>query len=139
TFRTRNSFYGFQVGGSARWELDHAFLEFFGKLALGVTDQQVRIEGFTTFIPGPNATMPMQTSPGGVLAVESNMGEHNRQQFGCLPEFGVNLGVDVTKHLRLRSNYSLVFWDGVVRPGSHIDRRVNGTQVPSDEDFGSGL
>ncbi|MCI0681876.1 MAG: BBP7 family outer membrane beta-barrel protein [Gemmataceae bacterium] len=130
-FETNNRFYGFQVGGRVRWELDRAFLDFFGKLALGVTDQQVRIEGQSSLISAAGNL----TSPGGILALPSNMGDHRRQVFGVIPEFGVNLGVDVTDHVRLKAGYSCLVWSGVARPGSQIDRAVNPVQVPTDQDF----
>ncbi len=132
-FRTENQFYGFQVGGKLRWEMERAFLDVTGKVAMGMTDQRARIEGSTTLI-SPGLT---QTAVGGILAVPSNIGEHNRQVFGVVPEVGINLGADITRHLRATAGYSFMVWSGVTRPGLLIDRSVNPVQVPTDQDFGT--
>lgn len=134
-FETNNRFYGFQVGGRGRWELDRAFFELFGKVGLGVTDQQVRIEGQSSLV----SLAGNQTSPGGILALPTNMGDHHRQVFGVIPEIGVNMGVDVTENVRLKVGYSCLMWSGVVRPGSQIDRGVNPVQIPTDQDFGGAI
>lgn len=134
-FETNNRFYGFQVGGKLRWELDKAYFDLFGKVGLGITDQQVRIEGMSTLL----STLGNQSTPGGILALPSNMGDHNRQVFGAVPEVGVNMGVDVSDHLRLKVGYSCLCWSGVVRPGSQIDRAVNPVQIPTDQNFGGAI
>lgn len=132
-FRTENQFYGFQVGGKLRWEMDRAYVDLVGKVALGVTDQRARIEGVSTL----SSAGLFQSAVGGILALPSNIGEHNRQVFGAIPEIGVNVGVDVTNHLRFKAGYSLIVWNGVTRPGLLIDRSVNPSQIPTDQDFAS--
>ena len=105
--------------------------DLFTKIGLGITDQQVRIDGVSSLLsPSGN-----QTAAGGILAQISNMGYHDRQVFSVLPEVGVNVGVDVTQHLRMKAGYSCLFWPNVVRPGALIDRTVNPAQVPTAQEF----
>lgn len=130
-FRTENRFYGFQFGGKLRWEGDHTFVDVTGKVALGVTDQRARIEGSTTLV-SPGLT---QSAVGGILALPSNIGEHNRQVFGVIPEIGINFGANITRNLRAMAGYSCLMWSGVTRPGLLVDRNINPVQVPTDQDF----
>jgi hypothetical protein len=133
SFRTFNQFYGFQVGGKLRWELDRGFFDVFAKVGMGINDEQVRIDGSSALVSGGT----VQTAIGGILALPSNMGEHNRQVFSVVPEVGVNIGFEATTHIRLRAGYSCMFWPNVVRPGAQIDRAVNPSLVPTDQDFAS--
>lgn len=132
-FRAYNQFYGFQLGGKMRWEHDWFFIDLLGKVAMGVTSQRMNILGSTALIT-PTGT---SYAAGGILAVPSNMAEHNRHDFGVVPEIGINLGLEVTRNLRLRSGYSFLMWNSVIRPGDHLDRTVNPAIVPSDQDFGN--
>jgi len=133
SFRCNNQFYGFQVGSKLRWEFDRGFVDLFGKVGLGINDEQVRIDGSSALVSGGTA----QTAIGGILALPSNMGDHQRQVFSVLPEVGVNVGFEATSHIRLRAGYSFMYWPNVVRPGAQIDRTVNPSQVPTDQDFAS--
>jgi hypothetical protein len=134
SFATTNRFYGFQLGGKLRWEMPRFYVDGFGKVALGVTDQQVDIDGRSRVT---NQIGTVRSAVGAILALPSNIGDHDRQVFGVVPEVGINLGFDVCKHLRLKAGYSCMYWTGVVRPGAQIDRVINENQVPSDRDFGS--
>jgi hypothetical protein len=133
TFRTVNHFYGIQLGGQATWEGKRLFASAFGKVAVGVTDEEVDINGQTAlFTPA----QPFVAS-GGILALPTNIGQHTRPVFGFVPEGGLAVGVKVTPHLRLTAAYSFLYWNSVVRPGNQIDRGVNPTLVPSDATFGT--
>jgi hypothetical protein len=133
SFKTVNHFYGLQLGGSAGWEGKWVFANAFGKVGLGVTDQEVDINGSTTLF---SANGP-QTAGGGILALPTNIGNHTRTQLGWVPEGGFNFGVKVLPCLRLTAGYSFMYWNSVVRPGGQIDRGVNTNQVPTDASFGS--
>jgi hypothetical protein len=132
-FSTNNQFYGLQTGGQWSLDLDRFFLELNGKIAVGVTHQQVRIDGLTTLLP--NGGRPT-SAVGGLLALPSNMGVHNRYQFSLLPEVGVNLGFNVCEWMRIKGGYSLSVWSDVTRPGQAIDRNIDVTQPPASPQFG---
>jgi Putative beta barrel porin-7 (BBP7) len=132
-FSTTNAFYGANFGGRLRWQYDWFSLSVFGKVAVGVTDEKVHIQGSTTLFTPLAAP---QTTTGGILALPSNIGNHNRTVFGIVPEAGLTVGIDAVKHVRILAGYSFLYWNNVARPGSQIDRAVNPAQIPSDQGFG---
>lgn len=126
-FRTRNEFYGGQIGAVAECWRDRWFVNIRGLLGLGVNRQTVEISGTTTIlVPG----FPAETRPGGLLAQSTNSGTFSRSEFAVVPEISVSLGYQVTEHLRVYAGYSLLWWTNVVRPGDVIDVAVNPTQIP---------
>jgi hypothetical protein len=131
SFYTANHFYGFQLGGSVGWEGKWVFVNGYGKVALGATDQEVDINGSSTLhTPAGN-----QVAGGGLLALPSNIGHHTRNVIGFVPEGGLDFGVKVLPCLRLTAGYSFMYWNAVVRPGAQIDRNVNPSLVPTDATF----
>jgi len=123
-FSAINNFYGPQVGviGEVRWR--RLFINTSFKLALGATAQRVEIEGETYIVPPAG---PGQALPGGLLARPSNIGSYNRNVFSIVPELGVQLGLQVTDHMRIFLGYNLLVWTNVQRPGAAVPRAVNGT------------
>jgi hypothetical protein len=134
SFRTRNTFYGGQVGGRFRWDGSWVFVSGYGKFGLGVTEQNVEINGLSTLIQANGAT---QSLPGGILALPSNIGSYSRTVFSFSPEVGLNLGLKLTQHLAVSAGYSFTYWSHVVRPGRQIDPNINPSQVPTDNSFGA--
>ena len=131
-FETANNFYGVNLGSQVRWQKDWLFLSAYGKVALGSTEEKLRIQGSTTLVtPTGN-----QTAPGGILALPSNIGNYSRSVFGVVPEAGLTLGIEPIRHVRATLGYSFLYWNNVLRPGAQIDRIVNPGQVPTDSNFG---
>jgi hypothetical protein len=127
-FETRNNFYGGQVGARAELQRGRYFLSLMGKLALGATHQVVRISG-TTVINEPGLAPNVQE--GGLLALPTNMGTFSRDRFSVVPEIGVNVGYQVSEHIRIFAGYSFLYWSNVARPGDQIDVGINPTQLPT--------
>jgi hypothetical protein len=125
-FHTHNHFYGVQAGGifshvEGRWTFDLT-----GKIAAGVTRQYVDINGSVVAISGG----PVPVLPGGLLALNSNIGTHNHQQFSVVPEIGLKVGYDLTNHWKVYAGYNLMYWTGVMRPGGQIDRVLDENRIP---------
>ena len=133
SFSTTNQFFGPQIGARISWEQKWFTLDAFGKLALGVTSEQTNINGTTTLI-SPNGN---QTANGGILALPSNIGAHNRTEFGILPEVGFNLYVNLTSNVRLNMGYSLMMWNHVLRPGDQYDLGLTPGQIPGSPFYGN--
>jgi hypothetical protein len=127
-FNTRNQFYGGQIGVDYECRWRRWFLDTQLKVALGDSNEQVRIAGNTAFIPPPPGMAV--TANGGVLALASNIGTFSKNRFAAVPEIGLKLGYQVTDHLRLFAGYNFLAITDVVRPGDQIDRRVNPAQLP---------
>lgn len=131
-FRTRNEFYGGQIGARAEAQMGRAFVNITGKLALGSTHQQVDVRGTSTLVaPGT----PLTTVLGGTYAVASNMGTLSRDAFSVMPEVDLRLGYNVTSRLRGFVGYNFLYWSDVARAGQEFDRRLDIRQVPTVAGF----
>jgi len=62
--------------------------------------------------------------------LDSNSGQYTQNEFTVVPEFAINLGYQVTDHLRFMIGYTGIYWSNVVRPGQHISRDINPNQLP---------
>jgi hypothetical protein len=127
-FDTTNEFYGGQVGlkvDSVWWRC--CSVQFLGKIGLGVMQQTADIQG-NTEISQPGQTTIV--SPGGLLALPTNIGEHSRARFVVVPELGIKLGWQAHQQLRLSVGYNIIYASSVARPGDQVDLRVNTSQIP---------
>lgn len=125
-FDTENRFHGGEIGllwqaRRCRWSLD-----LLGKVALGNTEQSVSIDGRTTTVLDGIAT----TNPGGLLALRSNSGRFEQDEFAVVPEVGITLGYQVVQNLRATFGYTFLYWSNVARPGEQIDLAVNPNLLP---------
>lgn len=128
-FRTRNQFNGVDLGWSVKTTRGHWTMDGAIRLAIGNTRQTVSISGVSQ-ISDPSSIPTDQTHDSGFLALDSNSGEYSQNEFSIVPEFGVNLGYQMTDHLRFLVGYTGIYWSNVVRPGHHIDRDVNPNLLP---------
>ena len=135
-FSTQNHFYGPQVGGRYTWNAGGLNVSVLGKLALGVNQELVRIDGSTTETT-PRA--PTITVPAGVLALSSNSGRFFRDDFAFVPEFGLEVGYQFNQHVEAHVGYTFLYLSSVARPGDQIDRVVEPALVPTDPAFGTAL
>jgi hypothetical protein len=131
-FHTTNTFYGANLGARLSWDSEWFFVRAGAKLGLGITDQQVHIQGSTSVF----SPTGVQTASGGILALPSNIGTYRRTVFGLLPEGSFTIGLNPCAHVRLLAGYSFLWWNNVVRPGNQIDHAVSPAQVPTDVNFG---
>lgn len=126
-FHTENRFYGYQIGGVAevyrgRWSLDLG-----AKVALGGNVREVDIAGATRVtVPGGGTGV----APGGLLAQNTNIGHYENTRFCAIPELNLNVGYQLTNHLRVYTGYTFLYLSNVVRAGDQIDFAVNSTQIP---------
>jgi putative beta barrel porin BBP7 len=135
-FATTNQFNGVNVGTRFRWQSGFQWfaLTAHGKVAVGATRQTTEIEGSSTATTAAGTQMV----PGGVLALSSNIGHHQRTVFGMVPEGGAGLIFLLAPGVRFHTGYTATYWNNVLRAGDQIDRRVNPALVPTDVNFGSG-
>src|SRR5579864_71810 len=129
-FSTRNDFYGLQIGISGErrfgpWELDGTV-----KLAYGYTSQVVTIFGQQNVVAAL-PPQPIGTFPGGLLALNSNIGTWPTSTFSIGPEVDLNIGYYITPRLKLFVGYSSLLWTGVLRPGDQIDTNIDATRIPN--------
>lgn len=125
-FETDNDFNGVDLGFITEWRTERWAVELVSKIALGVTEQQARINGSTT-VSDSGASF---TQAGGLLALPSNIGVYERDRFSVLPELSARLAYRVTPRVSLSVAYSLVYWANVLRPGDAIDLDVDPRGIP---------
>ena len=130
-FRTRNDFFGGQLGVETEFEYLHFTINMFGKCALGDMVQNARIQGATDLFGAALV-------PGGLFAVSSNMGSYSRDRFGIVPEGGMRIERTIGRHLTVFVSYSFLYMNDVARPGSMVDTSVNVNLVPASTTFGAG-
>jgi len=133
-FTTQNHFYGGVVGTRLACQVEAFTLAVVSKIGLGQVYEAVTANGTTTLtgpFPGPVVT------GGGFYTAGSNNGRFRQNEFTYLPEFSVNLTVQVTPHLTFKGGYNYLYIDKVARPGNQIPASVNPTQVPTSQNFGA--
>jgi hypothetical protein len=126
-FATRNQLYGGQIGAEAEYHLGRFFVNGRVEGILGSDHQTVLIEGSSLLTtPGGRVLLPA-----GRFALPTNIGNYSREEIVFVPEGAVNIGVELTRWLRIHVGYTFLYWDRVVRPGQEIDRGVNTNLVPT--------
>jgi hypothetical protein len=115
-FDTFDKFYGVQVGLRGEAHRGRWFVEGKVALSIGGDDQQIRTYGDRVV----QTPLTKVTENYGVLVLPSNRGTFERGAFDFVSEVGINLGYDVTEHMRVRVGYSLLTWLNPVRPGDQI-------------------
>ena len=121
SFRVNNRFNGGQIGLESEWRRNRWSLDLKAKVALGNMSERVEIFG-STLTNGVVANR-------GLLAQPSNSGTFQRNHFAVVPDVGVNVGYQVTNHLRAFVGYDFLYLSDVVRAGDQVDFRVNPNQL----------
>ena len=102
------------------------------KVAMGVTSETVSISGSTSI------QSPGQAAVGygsGLLALGSNSGRYERDQFAVVPQVDAKVGFQLLPCLRVSVGYSFLYWSAVVRPADQVDRVLSVTQVPTSTQY----
>lgn len=127
TFRTRNQFYGGQVGLDSTAWMGNAFVNVQGRFAAGSTHQLLIVNGASAIqFPTTAATFP-----GGTLALPSNSGRFTHNAFTVVPEVECNIGYALTQNVRAFVGYNFLYSSNVIRPANQIDRNVDVRTVPT--------
>jgi Putative beta barrel porin-7 (BBP7) len=125
-FRATNQFHGLDLGLTYEWRQGCWYAEAVGRVALGATFQRTTIQGATTIATAGQAT----TFPGGLLALESNIGVYHNTAFSVVPELRLNLGCQLCCNVRAFVGYDFLYWTNVARAGEQIDTRINPNLIP---------
>jgi hypothetical protein len=126
-FRTRNQFYGGQVGTRFTANIYHVFFAAQAKIAFGDEEQSTDTLGTTvTSTPGVAPT----SVPAGLLALPSNELRFHRERFAYVPEVEARIGYQFTPHFSIWAGYTLLYWNDVLRSAQQIDSVVDVRQSP---------
>jgi hypothetical protein len=126
-FRTRNNFYGFQIGANFDYLCNGFFFDVEGKIALGAMCQKSVIHGSLSTDDFSLPGVPL-TYSGGYFALPSNIGSHTKTKFAWIPEINCNAGYQVTDSLRLQVGYTFFWVSEVARASRQVSRYINPTQ-----------
>ena len=100
-----NDFYGGQVGAEAGAQFGPLMIDFRCKMALGQMQQTADVNGATDVL-NPDGSMTFFR--GDLYALRSNIGRRQRDELAFVPEVGLNVGVQLTRHLKLFVGYSFL-------------------------------
>jgi hypothetical protein len=123
-FQTFDKFYGGQVGVKGMRWWGRWFVEGKAAVSLGADDQEIRSKGTRIF----QTPQERQQLDYGLFVLPSNRGSFEHMSLDVVTDVRINVGFDVTRHLRLLAGYSFLTWAGPVRPGSQV-QPINQSQV----------
>src|SRR5262249_28115648 len=126
-FRAANRFYGGQVGGRVNWVFRHLDFELAARVAVGMTQQLLSVGGATS---GQTPGLPPTVMAGGALSPASNNGHSVRNEFGVVPEVGLNVSYHVTPRLQAQVGYTFLYWSSAAQAGQQIDQAGNLASLP---------
>jgi Putative beta barrel porin-7 (BBP7) len=115
-FDTFDKFFGAQTGLRGELRRGRWFLEGKVALSIGGDDQEIRTYGNRIY----QTPQEKLTENYGVYVLPSNRGTFERGAFDFVTEVGLNIGCELTQHIRVRVGYSLLTWLNPVRPGDQI-------------------
>jgi hypothetical protein len=133
--RTRNQFYGGQIGGRFEARRGIVFANVSPRVAFGPNHQSVYFDGRTTVSDHASVA-------GGLFAVgtEGRPGQIGRDvtnYFTVATEVGMQTGIQLTSGMRMAVGYNFLYLNNVARPGNQINPAVNPRLVPASAAFGS--
>jgi hypothetical protein len=128
SFATRNQFLGGQVGVRGNMFFDKLVISGELKLAVGNVNEQITIQGSQTrTLPSGQVLVASRA----LLALPSNIGRHNRNQFAEVPEMGVKFAFPINNYLTIAAAFNTMYWSRIARPADQIDRVIDTSQIPS--------
>lgn len=125
-FEVENEFNGGFVGLMGSAEDGRLSWNFLAKVAFGNMNQEATISGTTTSsVPGAGSA----TNDVGLLALPTNIGTFDQDEFAIVPELAVSVGYDFTDNFSLTLGYSFIYWSEVALAGDMIDTTLNTSQL----------
>lgn len=134
-FFTRNQFYGGQIGFQSELRCNRFFMDTTVKFAIGDMHEKSVVSGLTTRA----VTGTLSTTPGGLLALGSNIGTTSKNEFAFVPEGTLKFGYQWTQRISTYLGVNALYLSRVVRPGDQIDPVVNPVFVPVSDRFGGNF
>lgn len=134
--RTRNQFFGAQVGGDVEYRMGAGFLNVGTKVGMGPVNQVTEVIGHTV---GPDGI----GGPGGFLATgaqpNGNIGRTVTNRFSVLSDVNLMMGVYVNQRVKLGVGYDFLYLNNVARPGPQFSSVIDPRLVPTTSSFGGRI
>jgi Putative beta barrel porin-7 (BBP7) len=126
-FTAQNNFHGGDFGIKTEYSTGPWSFELLTKLAVGNTQRSIGIHGTTTTtVPGSAAV----TQPGGFLALSSNTGVFNSNDWVAIPELGLNAHWSINDHVKVGLGYSFLYWSGIAHGADQVSLNLNPNLFP---------
>lgn len=104
--RVKNNFFGGTLGVDMDARLGDFFINTRFKASVGLVHQVADVESQTSIINNdPGRSPPSSAAGGGLLASPDDLGRHNRDRFGFIPEVNVKVGYDLADWFRFYVGY----------------------------------
>jgi hypothetical protein len=126
SFKTENSFLGGEIGIRTQRQRGPFDLELGLQLAIGATRQELDINGLSVVTTNQGVAT---TSPGGLLALDSNSGSWDRNRFSLVPGLELSIGYQLKSGWRATVGYNLLYWTNVLRASEQIDGSINTDKI----------
>lgn len=127
-FKVDNEFHGGFIGVMGASEDGPLSWNVFAKVAFGNMNQEARISGSTTStVPGPGGGS--FTDSLGLLALPSNIGTVDQDEFAIVPEVALTMGYNVSQNFRLTLGYTFIYWSEVALAGDLINNSIDASQL----------
>jgi hypothetical protein len=121
-WRTRNRFYGGQVGSEYSFRVGPLTMDLTGKLALGPTKRALDTSSGIQIV---EANGIVSTNANNALYISPlNAGHFSRTSLAFVPEAAFKLNFDFNEHIRLSAGYSVLYISDVIRPADQVDQNV---------------
>lgn len=128
SFTTQNEFHGIDFGLRTEFAFQDFTLGLSASIAVGELSRDTNIGGGQVVtVPG---SAPVRQNAG-LYALSSNIGQYSSEDWTIMPEFGVNLGWQATRHVRFNIGYSLLFMGQVALAADQVDQTINPNLFPS--------
>ena len=98
---------------------------------MGWNHEVVKINGGTVYT-APDGTVTGYS--GGLLALDTNIGDYSQNVFVVIPEFGLQASYQFTCCLRAFLGYDFLYWGQVARAGNEINLNVDPRNLPPKEE-----
>jgi hypothetical protein len=123
SIRTRNQFYGAQVGLDLDMYCGRFFIDLSAKTGVGVMHESVSVTAISTV---PNVDHPVA---GGLFSSPFDQGTHNRNRIAFVPELNVKVGYQICPCVRAYLGYDFLWLSTVLRPGEQTGISASGIQA----------
>jgi hypothetical protein len=133
-FTAQNNFNGGDFGLKTEFLYGSWSVDLLTKLAVGRVDRSIGIHGNTqTTVPG---VAPAGFN-GGFLALSSNTGVFNSDDWVVVPEVGTGLSWRASDHICLNLGYSFLYWSKIANAGDQVNFSLNPNLFPPPRSTGT--
>jgi hypothetical protein len=127
SFQATNSFHTIPIGLSLSRRYEKWSWNLRGEMGLGFVHQTVRIRGSTDVTDSGGLTTQYD---GGLLALQTNSGSHDRYRFAWVPQLSLNAQRRLSNRWSATAGYTLINLNNAVKAADHIPTAIDPANIP---------